>query len=99
MRLANGLRWTLPITLAVGNELAGSIKEGDEVALVERTASGNRIVGTMHVSEKFSYDKQNEAQNVYRTTEAQHPGVANLYEQGDVRLAGHRVALPETERA
>ena len=99
MRLANGLPWTLPITLAVGNELAGSIKEGDEIALVERTASGNRTVGTMHVSEKFSYDKQNEAQNVYRTTETQHPGVANLYEQGDVLLAGPVWALQESERA
>src|SRR5438105_10571481 len=44
MRLANSLPWTLPITLAVSTELAGSIKEGDEIALVERTDSGNRTV-------------------------------------------------------
>src|SRR5205085_3053014 len=33
-------------------------------------------------------DKQVEAQNVFRTTEDAHPGVARLYKQGEVLLAG-----------
>src|SRR5690348_12116647 len=99
MHLTNGLPWTLPITLAVDTELANSIKEGDEIALVERTETGNRIVGTMEVTEKYSYDKQIEAQHVFRTTEDKHPGVANLYKQGDVLLGGPVWALQDSERA
>src|SRR5258708_2518878 len=93
MHLANGLPWTLPITLAA------SIKEGDEIALVERAASGNYIVGVMEVTEKYSYDKQVEAEKVFRTTEDKHPGVAQLYQQGEVLLGGPVWALQESERA
>src|SRR5258708_2337194 len=88
MHLTNGLPWTLPITLAVDTELANSIKEGDEIALVERTESGHRIVGTMEGTEKNGYDKQAEAHYVFRKTEDKHPDVANLYNQGDRLLAG-----------
>jgi sulfate adenylyltransferase len=42
----------------------------------------------MHVREKFGYDKQAEAEKVYRTDEEKHPGVAALYAQGDVLLGG-----------
>src|SRR5215468_6739778 len=52
MHLTNGLPWTLPITLAVSTELGASIREGDEIALVERAQGGNRIVGVMEVTEK-----------------------------------------------
>ena len=42
----------------------------------------------MTVEEKFSYDKKNEAQKVYKTTDEAHPGVARVYNQGDVLLGG-----------
>src|SRR5579859_4234971 len=56
MHLSNGLPWTLPITLAVSAELGASIREGDDIALVERTEGGNHIVGVMEVTEKCGYD-------------------------------------------
>jgi sulfate adenylyltransferase len=99
MHLVNGLPWTLPITLAVDTQLASSIKEGDEIALVERTENGHRIVATMEVTEKYSYDRQVEAQQVFRTTDDKHPGVANLYKQGDVLLGGPVWVLQDSERA
>jgi sulfate adenylyltransferase len=99
MHTASGLPWTLPITLAVSAEFASTVKEGEEIALVENATSGNRIVGILTVSEKFTYDKEVEAQNVYRTTEDKHPGVANVYKQGDVLLAGDVWQLRESERA
>src|SRR5919197_6652080 len=34
MRLANGLPWTLPITLAVRRAAAGDVREGDDIVLV-----------------------------------------------------------------
>ncbi len=85
MRLANGLIWSLPITLPVSREVAAAVRVGEEVALVE---SQGAILGMMKISEKFEYDKNVEAQQVYRTTEAAHPGVARVLNQGDVCLAG-----------
>lgn len=87
MRLANGLVWSLPITLPVSREVAADIRLDEEVALVENGNSGV-ILGTMKVAEKFEYDKTREALEVYRTAEAAHPGVARVMNQGDVCLAG-----------
>jgi sulfate adenylyltransferase len=87
-RLANGLPWTIPVTLAISGEQAERIEPGQEVALVEKDDSGERVLALLHVAEKFGYDKSTEAEHVYRTTEEAHPGVARLYRQGDVLLAG-----------
>jgi len=89
MRLPNGLAWTIPVTLPVSQEVADSLPEGQEVALVERTETGDdHIMGILELAEKFTYDKTREAEKVYKTTEDKHPGVARLYRQGDVLLAG-----------
>ena len=93
MHLAGGAVWSLPITLSVSEEESNSINEGDEVALVD---GDGRIVATMTVEDSYTYDKQHEAQQVYRTTEEEHPGVAALYRQGDV-LIGGPVTLLEDE--
>ena len=84
MRLTNGLVWSIPITLAVTDEVAAGIREGQEVALCE----GERPLAIMTVTEKYGYDKQEEAGQVYRTTDEAHPGVARLYRQGDTLLGG-----------
>ncbi len=85
MRLANGLVWTIPITLPVSRELAETLAEGEEVTLVE---DDGRVLGLLTVAEKYEYDKRREAEMVYRTTDDAHPGVARLYAQGDVLLGG-----------
>ncbi|MBI5878427.1 MAG: sulfate adenylyltransferase [Chloroflexi bacterium] len=85
MRLANGLVWSMPITLPVDAATADGLKIGQEVALV---SGSGQTMGLLTISEKYSYDKAREAQNVYRTTETAHPGVARLMAQGDVLLAG-----------
>jgi sulfate adenylyltransferase len=87
MRLTNGLIWSIPVTLAVEKDLADTIKEGQEVALCE----GDRVLAVMEVTEKYPYDrkvKEQEAREVYRTTEDDHPGVARVYRQGEVLLGG-----------
>jgi sulfate adenylyltransferase len=89
MHLANGLPWTIPITLPVDEETANEIKVGQSVALAEPAPDGNtHLMGVLEVSEKYTYYKNIEAELVYRTTEDKHPGVARLYRQGDVLLAG-----------
>jgi sulfate adenylyltransferase len=100
MRLRSGLPWTIPVTLPVSTEEAKDIVIGQSVALAERLGDGSvHLMGVLEVSEKFGYDKQVEAENVYRTTEDKHPGVARLYTQGDVLLAGDIWVFDQPEAA
>ncbi len=85
MHLASGLAWPMPITLAISNEEATTIREGSELALADEAGA---LLGVMAVAEKFSYDKKLEARQVYRTEDQAHPGVAAVYAQGDVLLGG-----------
>ncbi|MEB3179954.1 MAG: sulfate adenylyltransferase [Nostocaceae cyanobacterium] len=85
MHLANGLPWSIPITLSVEEEVASPLKEGGFVRLDDPTG---KYIGVLQLTEKFHYDKAVEAVNVYRTDEEQHPGVKVVYNQGAVNLAG-----------
>lgn len=100
-RLANGLPWTIPVTLAISSEQAERIEAGQEVALVEQVDGSERILAILHVEQKYGYDKAFEAEHVYRTTDEAHPGVNRLYRQGDVLLAGSIsvIELPERTRS
>ncbi|WP_067776270.1 sulfate adenylyltransferase [Nostoc sp. NIES-3756] len=85
MRLANGLAWSIPITLSVSEEQAASLQEG---GLVRLDNPRGQYIGVLQLTQKYRYDKTREAINVYRTDEAKHPGVQVLYNQGAVHLAG-----------
>jgi len=90
MRLADGTVWPLPVTLAVGEEEVGGLREGREVALI---SPHGQLVGLLELEERYSYDKEEEARRVFRTDDPQHPGVAALLSQGDVLLGGKVWAL------
>jgi len=94
MHLASGRAWPIPVTLAVSDEEAAQISEGSEIALANVS---DRLLAVMEVREKFGYDKELEAQEVYRTEEETHPGVAAVFAQGDVFLGGpvRVLELPE----
>ncbi|WGV25227.1 sulfate adenylyltransferase [Halotia branconii] len=85
MRLANGLVWSIPITLSVIQEVATSLKEGD---LIRLDNPQGEFIGVLQLTQKYHYDKTREAINVYRTDDAKHPGVQVVYNQGAVNLAG-----------
>ncbi|WP_088430462.1 sulfate adenylyltransferase [Halomicronema hongdechloris] len=85
MRLANGLPWSIPITLSVDEAVAAELTEGQLVRLDDPTG---RFVGVLELTEKYTYDKQHQAIHVYRTDEEKHPGVKVVYEQGPINLAG-----------
>jgi len=89
MRLASGLPWSLPITLAVGRTEAAPLREGYPVALRN---SGGALVAILHLEELYSYDRHEEAKRVYRTEDPAHPGVAVLLNQGEL-LAGGKIDL------
>jgi sulfate adenylyltransferase len=90
MRLANGLPWSIPITLAVSREEADELDIGSQVALHD---ADGRVLGILDLAEKYTYDAQHEAQQVFRTTEEAHPGVARIYAGGEVYLGGEVTVL------
>lgn len=92
MKLVNAVFWPIPITLAVDKDLADGVHAGP-VALID--AATGEILAVMTVREKYSIDKRLEAQQVYRTTDPGHPGVAKVLSQGEVNLAGPVVVLSE----
>lgn len=85
MRLASGLPWPMPVTLAVSREEAQGLGEGKEVALADEAC---RVLAVLELAETFTYDKRRQALAVYRTEEEAHPGVAALYRRGEVLLSG-----------
>ncbi|MBI4197888.1 MAG: sulfate adenylyltransferase, partial [Chloroflexi bacterium] len=96
MRLAGGLPWSMPVTLAVDEATARGVRDGQEVALEDEEG---RFLGSMTVRERYTYDKGEQARLVYGTTEEAHPGVANLHAQGPVMLGGpiQYVGVPREE--
>jgi sulfate adenylyltransferase len=86
MKLTDGTFWPIPVTLSAKQELADSIKEGQEVLLVDEE-TGEQM-GTMKVTEKYKIDKQWECKQVFTTDEMDHPGVQMVMGQADVNLAG-----------
>lgn len=85
-RTASGLFWPIPITLSTDAATADSLKVGDDIALVSDETG--EIMATMKLSEKYSIDKAHECQQIFRTTDPEHPGVKMVMEQGDINLAG-----------
>ncbi|MBD2440034.1 sulfate adenylyltransferase [Nostoc sp. FACHB-110] len=85
MRLANGLVWSIPITLSVTEEVAAPLIEGDYIRLDNPQGD---FIAVLQLTQKYHYDKTREAINVYRTDDAKHPGIKVLYNQGSVHLAG-----------
>lgn len=80
MHLANGSPWPMPITLA---SATGEV--GERLSLV---GSEGTALGTLDVAEVYERDLRFEAQQVYRTDDERHPGVATVYGEGARTLAG-----------
>jgi sulfate adenylyltransferase len=86
MRMASGLFWPIPITLSATPEQAAGIEVGRDLALVD--PDDGSLLATMLVTEKYGIDKAHECASVFRTADAEHPGVQMVMAQGDVNLAG-----------
>jgi sulfate adenylyltransferase len=91
MRLTGGLPWALPVCLAVD-----APPVGDRIALADRSG---RLVAVLDVEETFEYDKEREAQQSFRTNDEAHPGVARLYAQEPLYVAGPVTVFERAEPA
>ena len=94
MTLADGEYWPIPITLATDLDAS----EGDTVEL---TSDEGKALGRLKVEEIFERDIDQEAEQVYLTTDTEHPGVAALHEEGARCIAGTYEVdeLPDHEEA
>ncbi len=102
MRLTSGYVWPIPIVLDVSRaELErGGVSVGDTALL---THGGNPLA-TLDVSEIFAVDLSEMAQQVYTTTDPEHPGVqrtlgyADRFVAGDITLVCEPVINPPFDR-
>jgi len=91
MRLASGLVWSIPITLAVTNDQASTLSVGERAALVGE--QDGVIYGVIDVESIYKVDQKREARQVFKTDEIEHPGVAKLYSKPDIYVGGSIVVL------
>jgi sulfate adenylyltransferase len=91
--MVDGTLWPVPITLSASKEHAGSFPIDSEIALLDEES--DELMGSMKVTEKFTYDKNLEAKRVFRTEDEAHPGVAKLLAQKEFLLAGPVKAFSE----
>lgn len=94
MRLASGLVWSIPITLAVDRDEAIRLELEEDISLLDEFGT---VLAVLHLKEKYTYDRELEAEKVYRTKDSRHPGVNVLYSQGDIFLSGN-ISVIETPR-
>jgi sulfate adenylyltransferase len=88
MKLSSGVLWPMPITLDVKEEFAKTLKPGSKVAL--RDGEGV-MLAVLHVEEIWQPDRKAEAQSVFGTTSAAHPGVDYLLNKGNAWYVGGRI--------
>jgi len=85
MRLADGTLWSMPITLDVTEAFADGLDPDGTIAL--RDPEGV-MLAALTVSDVWSPDLQREAQEVFGTTNTEHPGVDYLFHQANSVYVG-----------
>jgi len=88
MRLASGLLWPIPITLPVAEDAPVAVG-----AFVARRRATNDLLAVMHVEEKYRWDRESEARQVFGTTDVRHPLVAEMATWGPWYVSGELKAL------
>ena len=89
MRLPDGTVWSIPVVLPVPAEDHEQIRHGMVLAL---NGEDDVTYGLLEVKDAYERDLEHEANAVYGTTDAEHPGVAKLLSEpatvvgGDIHL-------------
>jgi sulfate adenylyltransferase len=83
MRLADGTLFPIPVTLPV--EADSPVSLDQDVALRDRK---NNLLAVMTVEEIYSWDREEEARQVFGTLDPRHPLVAEMHRWGPRYIAG-----------
>lgn len=94
-RLVDGTVWSIPITLAIDEHQAAQLQLGALAGLVGEE-DGTRY-GAIEVESIYTIDPAYEAQHVFKTTDAAHPGVQKLLGLPTTRVGG-RIHLLERSK-
>ncbi|MGC1675946.1 MAG: sulfate adenylyltransferase [Candidatus Binataceae bacterium] len=92
LRLASGTPWSIPITLAVDEAVAHSLKVGADIALA--TEGGQRLA-ILKLAEIYKVDRKREAEAIFGTSEDAHPGAKNVTSMPPYCLAGRVILIDD----
>jgi sulfate adenylyltransferase len=90
MRLQDGTLWPLPIILDVSETTVKRLETGQSVTL--RDPEGF-LLAILHIDDIWPLDREKEAQRVYGTTDAHHPGVNYLYHRSGAYCVGGKLEV------
>lgn len=91
-RLSNDVPWTIPILFDLDEK---NIKEGDSI-LLENKETGVRAL--LDIEDIYAYDKKTLVQEIYRTSDINHPGVTNTLNMKDKFIGGNITLLNSEKR-
>lgn len=89
MHTTSGLFWPTPVLCLVDG--AGTLETGTQVALRDPNVEDNPVIAVLDleaVEHLIDDDMSLISEKVYRTTDLEHPGMAEFYAQGRILLSG-----------
>ena len=84
MHLTTGEPWGIPLVFPIDAETRARLGSADQVILMD----GDSPAGTLRIEDIFLVDKDLFAENVFRTRDDAHPGIAWLASAGQYSIAG-----------
>ena len=90
-RLKSGVVFGLPVTLRLPPAEARALSVGGEIALVDDR--DDSIIGVLRVEDVYETNAEIEAKQVFKTTDAEHPGVKRLVAEQDNLCVGGTITL------
>ena len=87
-RLANGIPWSMPYILGIGEKEYAEIRPGENLGLFH----GGKLHAILNVKDIFRYDKKVLCRKVFNTTSLDHPGVRKAMEGTGISLGGDIIA-------
>lgn len=86
MKLKNGLIWPVPIYLQVTKKVGESLSLGEDFLLISK--KDQEAYALIHLEEVYSLSLEEVALKLFGTKDQKHPGVKNLFSQGEFFLGG-----------
>jgi sulfate adenylyltransferase len=94
-RLQNDTPWTIPILLDFDKTQLPTIGKGDTLLLINKETG---LQATLDIQEIYTFDKKQLAETVYKTTDTNHPGVANVNNMNPNLIGGPLSVIKSTPR-